>query len=57
MELIIDSMFGILGTSFSRFIIEQIPPATVGKVFEKSRNVWKRSTKKIKKSQLNTGDE
>lgn len=52
MELIIDSMFAILGTSFSRFIIEKIPPATVGKVFEKSRNVWKRSTKKIKKSQL-----
>lgn len=57
MELIIDSLFALLGTSFSRFLIEKIPPATVGKVFEKSRNVWKRSTKKIKKSQLNTGDE
>ena len=54
MELVIDSLFIILGTGFSRFIIERIPPKTVGKVFEKSRNVWKRSTKKIKKSQLNS---
>ena len=53
MEFVIDSLFIILGTGFSRFIIERIPPRTVGKVFEKSRNVWKRSTKKIKKSQLN----
>jgi coenzyme F420 hydrogenase subunit beta len=56
MELVIDSLFIILGTGFSRFIIERIPPKTVGKVFEKSRNVWKRSTKKIKKSQLNASN-
>jgi coenzyme F420 hydrogenase subunit beta len=56
MELVIDSLFIILGTGFSRFIIERIPPKTVGKVFEKSRNVWKRSTKKIKKSQLNSNN-
>jgi len=52
MEFIIDSLFIILGTGFSRFLIERIPPATVGKVFEKTRNIWKKSTKKIKKSQL-----
>ena len=52
MELIIDSLFIILGMRFSRFMIERIPPKTVGKVFEKSRNIWKKSTKKIKKSQL-----
>ena len=52
MEFVIDSLFIILGTRFSHFIIERIPPATVGKVFERSRNVWKKSTKKIKKSQL-----
>lgn len=54
MEIVIDSLFLILGTGFSRFIIERISPATVGKVFERSRNVWKKSTKKIKKSQLGT---
>ncbi|NQT76111.1 MAG: Coenzyme F420 hydrogenase/dehydrogenase, beta subunit C-terminal domain [Bacteroidetes bacterium] len=56
MEIVIDSLFIILGTGFSRFIIEKIPPKTVGKVFEKSRNVWKKSTKKIKKSQLNASN-
>jgi len=57
MEIVIDSLFIVLGTSFSRFLIERIPPKTVGKVFEKSRNVWKRSTKKIKRSQLESGNE
>jgi coenzyme F420 hydrogenase subunit beta len=52
MEIIIDSLFLTLGTRFSRFLIERIPPKTVGRVFEKSRNIWKRSTKKIKRSQL-----
>ena len=56
MELVIDSLFIILGTGFARFIIERISPKTVGKIFEKSRNVWKRSTKKIKKSQLNSNN-
>ena len=53
MEIVIDSLFMIMGTRFSRFMVELIPPGTVGKVFEKSRNVWKRSTKKIKRSHLN----
>ena len=57
MELIIDSLFIILGTGVSRFIIERIPPKTVGRVFERSRNMWKRSTKKIKTSQLKTNNE
>ena len=57
MELIIDSLFMILGTRLARFTVELIPPSTVGRVFEKSRNVWKRSTKKIKRSQLNSHDE
>ena len=56
MELFIDSLFMILGTRFSRFIIERIPPRTVGKVFERSRNVWKKSTKKIKREHLNNNN-
>jgi len=56
MELFIDSLFVVLGTGFSRFIIELVPPKTVGKVFERSRNVWKKSTKKIKKAHLNETD-
>lgn len=57
MEIFIDSLFIILGTGFSRFLIERIPPKTVGRVFEKTRNVWKRSTKKIKREHLKTEDE
>jgi len=53
MEIMIDSLFLIMGTRFSRFLVELVPPKTVGRVFERSRNVWKQSTKKIKRSQLN----
>jgi len=56
MEFIIDGLFIILGTGFSRFLIERIPPKTVGKAFEHTRNVWKRSTRKIKKSQLDANN-
>ncbi len=56
MEFVIDSLFIILGTRFSHFIIERISPSVVGKVFEKTRNVWKKSTKKIKKSHLDTSN-
>ena len=56
MEFIIDGLFIILGTGFSRFIIERIPPKTVGRAFERMRNVWKKSTRKIKKPQLDTNN-
>jgi coenzyme F420 hydrogenase subunit beta len=53
MEFIIDALFILMGTRVARFVVERIPPRLVGKLFERSRTVWKRSTKKIKKSQLN----
>lgn len=53
MEFIIDALFILMGTRMARFVVERIPPRLVGKLFERSRTVWKRSTKKIKKSQLN----
>lgn len=53
MEFIIDSMFLILGTKFSRFIIELFPPAFIGRIFERTRTVWKKSTHKIKRDELN----
>lgn len=52
MEFVIDALFIMLGTRPARFIVEQIPPETIGRIFERSRKIWKRSTKKIKKSQL-----
>lgn len=53
MELIISLLFKILGTSFSRFLVEKLPPAFIGSVFEKARKFWKKSTRQIKRSNLN----
>jgi coenzyme F420 hydrogenase subunit beta len=52
MEFIVNGMFLVLGTRFARFIVELIPPATVGKAFEWARTVWKRKTHNIKREQL-----
>jgi coenzyme F420 hydrogenase subunit beta len=52
MEFIIDGLFLILGTRFSRFVIEQFPPGFVGRIFEKTRTIWKKSTHKIKREKL-----
>ena len=55
MEMVIDALFLILGTSFARWIVEKIPPEMIGKVFEKARKVWKKSTYKIKRDKLEDG--
>ncbi|MCF8367396.1 MAG: Coenzyme F420 hydrogenase/dehydrogenase, beta subunit C-terminal domain [Bacteroidales bacterium] len=53
MEVVINLMFLVLGTSLSRFLIEQLPPSFVGGIFEKTRTIWKKSTYKIKRKKLN----
>ncbi len=52
MELVIDSLFVLFGTRLARWTVAQLPPAFIGKVFEKSRNIWKKSTKNIKRENL-----
>ncbi len=52
MELIIGAMFLLLGTKPARFMVEKIPPKTIGGIFEKTRKVWKRSTHRIKRDDL-----
>jgi len=52
MEIIIDLLFQLSGTRFARWIAERIPPKTIGKIFEKARKVWKRSTHKVKREKL-----
>jgi len=52
MEIVIDSLFVVLGTSFARRIVELLPPTFVGNLFEKSRDIWKKSTKNIKRQDL-----
>ncbi len=53
MELLIDALFLLLGTRLARWMVEQIPPPTIGRVFEKSRNLWKKATFGIKRENLN----
>lgn len=52
MEAIIDLMFLVLATAPARWLVEQFSPAFIGKMFERSRNIWKKSTKNIKRQDL-----
>lgn len=53
MEFAIDALFILLGTAPARWIVAQISPTFVGRVFEKTRNVWKKATFTIKRENLN----
>lgn len=52
MEVIISTLFLILGTRFAQWLVEQFSPEWIGKLFEKSRNRWKKSTRSIKRKNL-----
>jgi len=52
MEFMIDMLFLLCSTRFARFVIDQIPPAFMGKVFENARKRWKKGTRKIKTYKL-----
>jgi coenzyme F420 hydrogenase subunit beta len=52
MEVPITLMFLLLGTKFMHRLVELLPPAFIGKLFENARNTWKRSTYKIKRNGL-----
>ncbi|MHC1778211.1 MAG: Coenzyme F420 hydrogenase/dehydrogenase, beta subunit C-terminal domain [Lentimicrobium sp.] len=53
MELVIISLFMVSGTRLARRVVEMIPPSYIGRVFEKSRNLWKKATFGIKRENLN----
>jgi len=53
MEILISFMFLILGTKIARWSVEQLSPKFIGKVFENARTKWKKSTRKIKRQNLN----
>jgi len=53
MELIISSLFLVLGTRLARWTVERFSPAFIGNIFERSRTTWKRSTHNIKRDELN----
>ncbi|MDZ7743348.1 MAG: Coenzyme F420 hydrogenase/dehydrogenase, beta subunit C-terminal domain [Bacteroidota bacterium] len=52
MEMIISSMFLILRTGPARWAVEQFSPGFIGSLFEKARTAWKKSTHRIKRSEL-----
>jgi coenzyme F420 hydrogenase subunit beta len=52
MEAVITFLFAILSTSLARFIVELIPPPWMGRLFEKARHFWKKSTYQVKRSEL-----
>jgi coenzyme F420 hydrogenase subunit beta len=52
MEFVINALFVVLGTRLARWTVEQIPPATIGRIFERTRNIWKKATFSIKRENL-----
>jgi len=52
MEIMIDALFLTLGTATARWLVEQFSPSFIGKLFEHSRKIWKKSTHKIKRQDL-----
>jgi coenzyme F420 hydrogenase subunit beta len=52
MEMIISTMFLLMSTKLARWIVEQFSPKFIGNMFEKARTSWKKSTHKIKRSDL-----
>jgi len=52
MEGIISFLFLVMGTKFLRCLVELIPPEFIGRFFEKARTNWKKSTYKIKRTNL-----
>ncbi|MEA3445433.1 MAG: Coenzyme F420 hydrogenase/dehydrogenase, beta subunit C-terminal domain [Bacteroidota bacterium] len=53
MEVVISSMFVLLSTWLARWLVERFPPSFIGRFFETARTSWKKSTHKIKRSNLN----
>ena len=52
MELIISGLFVIMGTKMAHWMVERFSPGLIGIIFQKSRGIWKNSTKKIKRKNL-----
>ena len=53
MEVMISTLFRVLGTRLARWAVEQFSPTFIGKIFERTRTSWKRSTHNIKRESLN----
>ncbi|MGW8315743.1 MAG: Coenzyme F420 hydrogenase/dehydrogenase, beta subunit C-terminal domain [Bacteroidales bacterium] len=52
MEMVISTLFVLMGTRPARWLVDQFPPRLIGRIFERSRTTWKRSTHRIKREDL-----
>lgn len=52
MEMIISSLFVLLSLAASRWAVEQFSPGFIGKLFERTRTLWKKSTYSVKRKDL-----
>lgn len=52
MELVISSLFLLMGTWPARRTVELFKPEFIGRIFERTRRTWKRSTRSIKRKDL-----
>lgn len=52
MEVIISFLFLIMGTQVMRWVVGLLPPKFIGAIFEKARTFWKKSTQRIKRTNL-----
>jgi len=52
MEVLIGALFLTLSTAPARWLVEQFSPSFIGKLFEHSRKIWKKSAHQIKRQNL-----
>ena len=52
MELLISTLFILLGTRLASWTVERFSPAFIGRIFELTRTRWKKSTHNIKRESL-----
>jgi coenzyme F420 hydrogenase subunit beta len=52
MELVVSSLFAILGTAAARWCLERMSPRLIGRLFVRLRTFWKKTTRGIKVHEL-----
>jgi coenzyme F420 hydrogenase subunit beta len=52
LELVISSLFSILGSAPSRWLLERVSPRLLGRIFVHLRTLWKKTTRGIKVHEL-----
>jgi coenzyme F420 hydrogenase subunit beta len=51
-EFLLDMLFLTLSTRPARWLVEQVPPERIGRLFETARTKWKKATSSVKRDEL-----